>query len=164
MSKMKKRPILVSILAVLSIIAGIPSALICLIFLLIRDEMITGIPMDGTLLDLLLLSLFVFSVISLAAGIGIWNGKKWGWWLVQFSSVYYILRSFSMFKQEITEETYLRTAISILDIFLLWYFFRPNVLAYFNMQKIKKIKALLILIGIYIAFMILHQLGFPLKF
>ncbi|MCX6708020.1 MAG: hypothetical protein NTW67_00005 [Candidatus Woesearchaeota archaeon] len=158
---MKQRPILISILAVLSIIGGILLAILLPVFILAKDAMAEGLALFEIPFWFLIFSLLFLTALSLAGGIGMWKGTKWGWWLAQFSFVFDIFRRlFALINtmaitDEVPTKMYLRAIGAIVNILFIWYFFKPDVLAYFNMQKIKKIKAMLIIIGINIAFVII---------
>lgn len=98
-------------------------------------------------------------------GIGIWIGKKWGWWGTLFYFAYSIARSLNgLFQtasvaQEFTEDQargtdfyFAKFGIRIvINIILFFYFFKPHVLEYFQLSHINKQRAALQVIAAVIA-------------
>ena len=100
------------------------------------------------------------SFLGMAAGIGIWMHRQWGWWLGAFYYVYSIARNASVLLlilgtvDEMQGGTrgpsyYIakhagRIAVHFL---ILLYFFKSNVLAYFGLEHLSKSKAISTLVG-----------------
>lgn len=107
---------------------------------------------------LILLVAIIFSgVVSIAAGVGLWLGKKWGWWLSAFYFLY-------MFAQEITAlfasgslpssggAALLNAAIGILlSIVVVYYLFKNEQLAHFHLETFPRWKSMLILVAAVLA-------------
>lgn len=100
-------------------------------------------------------------VVMLASAIGMWTGAQWGWWLGAFNYVYSLLEfaatllaaalmtgglGASTGNPEYTiPRQALRVAVCALIAF---YFFQGNVLEYFGLRGLGRLKALGILVAI----------------
>jgi hypothetical protein len=111
-------------------------------------------------------------VLSLATSIGMFLGKKWGWWLALFYFAYEITRNMNAIisipllveqygdvsSQKVTSY-YLKNGVrSAFDSFLIFYLCRESVTSYFRTTETKKWKALLIVFGICIAIILISAL------
>ena len=159
-----KRPLLASILAILSIIVGLLFVLVIQFILMTKEYIIERLASSEISYESFMFGMISTAVLYLAVGIGIWKGTKWGWWLAQFFFVHDIFSRLPIslntitLTYQISSNIYINTLGSLVDILLIWYFFRPKTLAYFNMQKVKKIKSILIIIGINIALIIANTI------
>ncbi len=160
---MSKRPVGVTIFAVLHLVGGV----------LLVGVLLFGLPMLFANLDrvtqvldkigvppiLLVASLLFLTGISLASGIGLWLGTRWGWWCTTFFYVYSITRNanalltVSFFADALEggsrgpEYYYAKFGGRVIIHFLFFlYFFKANVLEYFGMENLHKWKAVGILI------------------
>ncbi|HUE70070.1 MAG TPA: hypothetical protein VMP01_04205, partial [Pirellulaceae bacterium] len=108
----------------------------------------------------------VFTVLAVASGIGMWLGAKWAWWLASF---YY----FSMLLGNLCEMLLIlplkarlldldeigleaaRLGMRTVILFLfVTYLFRSKVLEYFGLASMRKLKAIGILFGITLLFLV----------
>lgn len=176
----KKRPLGISILAVLHIIYAI-----FITFLLVQLAMKLE---DQQFLDMLGPPPIVFIVtrcfiwgLAIASGILMWKGKKWGWYLGSFCYMWGILLyaialatllmsiiSF-MPPEEIAigsqSPTYIfvkhsvQTIIAfLLYLYLYLYFFRSNVREFFSLTEQKKWKPVLAELSICIAIVVVDSI------
>ena len=165
MDKMKK-PLLVSVLAVVSILAGLLFVLVIQFLLMMKEYALERLALYEVSYESFMFSMIATAVLYLAVGIGMWKGTKWGWWLAQFFFVHDILSRLPISLSTITatynisSNIYVNALGSLVDILLIWYFFRPEILTYFNMKKVKKIKSILIITGINIALIITSTIIF----
>ncbi len=96
-----------------------------------------------------MVAILFLGVVALAAGIGMWRGKSWGWWLGAFYLMYSVARNISAIvtlpiivgQFELPEaelaENYIKYAGRIvIHSLLVLYFFKANVEAYFNVDHI----------------------------
>ncbi|MEW9697775.1 hypothetical protein [Paenibacillus sp. SI8] len=100
-------------------------------------------------------------LIGIAAAVGMWLGKKWGWWLALFYFAYAVTRNinvlisissiygqYSMPTNQITMN-YIKYGIRALwNCFLLFYLCRETASTYFRTLETKKWKSLSIVFGI----------------
>lgn len=100
-------------------------------------------------------------LIGITAAVGMWLGKKWGWWLALFYFAYAVSRDinvlfsississqYSVPTEQITMN-YIKYGIRILwDCFLMFYLCRDTASTYFQTLDIKKWKAMSIVFGI----------------
>ena len=87
---MKNRPIGISILAVLYILGGVA---ILGLQIGTSGALQEAFKEMGIATILGTLSLTFLGVLGVAAGIGMWRGKVWGWWLGAFYLTYSVARS-----------------------------------------------------------------------
>lgn len=113
-------------------------------------------------------SLSMLGLLSVAAGIGSWLGKKWGWWLALFYFAYGICRNVNTmgnltilynyygWNADGIVGSYFKNVIGILwNCVFLSYLTKPHVLQFHQLVSIKKNKAMLIVFGIGIALFII---------
>lgn len=95
----------------------------------------------------------VGGIIALAIAVGLWLGRKWGWWLagsLAALAIYSQLFSFAEYflESKLSLQLGLLTLLWLaLDALVIWYLMRPNVLNYFGLWDLSKGKALVILAG-----------------
>jgi hypothetical protein len=158
---MTPRPLGISLLAGLSILGSVLLAGGC-VYLAISDntELKANLNTLGIPFSLLWIGIFLLAVIGFVGGIGAWTGKAWGWWLLAFYYVYGIARnanalySVSVLATEIPTDSprgpgyyYAKFAGRLsIDVLILIYLYKPNVLSFFGLSEIKKVKLLVILV------------------
>jgi hypothetical protein len=158
------RPLGISILAVLHIVGGIILGVMQLVLLGKLNEIEAPLRSIGIPPVLLVIGVGFLALLGTAAGVGMWTGKKWGWWLGAFYYVYSITRNATALvtvaelANEIASDGrgpgyyYVkhtgRIAVSLL---ILLYFFKENVLHFFGLEDISKSKAISLMIGICVA-------------
>ena len=143
------RPRNISILAILSFILG----------LIILGGNLTRI--SNTYGIAIFFSSLIFALLYLAAGIGMWLGKKWGWWAGTFSYMLMLynnvetilllstpakIYSISVNKIAINKSEYISGAVVL--FLLLLYFFSEDVLKYFELETMPKWRTILLMISI----------------
>lgn len=107
-------------------------------------------------------------LLGVAAGIGTWLGKKWGWWLALFYFAYAVTRNMNVLLiiSDISSQyqaamsgmamAYVKYALRALwNCALLYYLCRETVTSYFGTTDTKKGKALLIVFGICISLFVI---------
>lgn len=164
-----KRPIGTSIIAILHISGGF-LGIIFMIFMSVKvyylPETLEKINILGLPPSLLIIAIFFVLVLALASGIGMWTGKKWGWFLGSFYYMYSIVRNStalitipmminSMPPEEVAEMSrgpsyyYIKHGLKIIIHSLIFlYFFKSNVIDFFTMNEYKKWKPILIQLSI----------------
>ena len=160
---MKNRPVGVTIFAILHLIGGV----------LLVGVLLFGLPMlfanldrvtqvldkIGVPLIVFVAGLLLLAGITLASGIGLWLGTRWGWWCTTFFYVYSIARNANAFLtvsffadaleggSRSPEYYYAKFGGRVILHFLFFlYFFKANVLEYFGMENLHKGKAVGILV------------------
>lgn len=162
------RPVGVSILAVLHIIGG--GLLLIAQFVMIANLNAMQEPLEsiGIPPALLIVGVMFLCVVTLASGVGMWLGTRWGWWLMAFYYVYGILRNamaivtVGMLADQLEgaargPEYYVvkHGMRVVIQAMILCYCFKANVVEYFDLRDVSKLKALAILSGICIAIAVL---------
>ncbi len=113
---------------------------------------------------LLIIGAMFLALLSIASGVGMWMGTKWGWWLASFYYIDSICRNGSALFTVIAiadqleggnrgpEYYMIKHGGRIIIHFLLFlYFFKGNVLEFFGLQTLSKVRAVGILVGICVA-------------
>jgi len=134
-----KRPVGVTILAVIAIIYGIFSLLLALLGLLGSALLASGVAAAairysaGTL-AYATISDAVLGILYLAFGIGAFRLKGWAWTTGVAALVLEVVRQIiGVVIQGFSAGTIVRDSITIvIGLLLLWYLFRPNVRAAFG--------------------------------
>ncbi|TVY08217.1 hypothetical protein FPZ49_20160 [Paenibacillus cremeus] len=116
------RPGVVSFFAVLMIISGV---VLLVTQLLAVSQLNKASELIGVTNSFFQAAISFLGLLGIIGGVGMWFGKKWGWWAVGINYVKYGLRT-------------------LWNGFLLFYMFRENVLSFFNTTETIKWKALLI--------------------
>ncbi|PQO30432.1 hypothetical protein DTL21_24060 [Bremerella cremea] len=143
-----KRPLGISILAILSLLSGI-------IYLLEAGFMFFVGPIPfvsgaGVLLVSLRLiwGILALGLLGMAAAIGLWRGTKWGWWLAAIRYVYGVANSMTLLVW-VFSTTFTLGAVGhnsdgiilqnglglILSVMFLLYLQRKNALTYFGLDQ-----------------------------
>lgn len=154
----RERPRFIAVLAVLQIVGGaILIAAILLGYKGISDTL------SGTGLSWRNLSVasILYATLGIAAGIGMWRGKPWGWWLAAFSYFYGILRSvtalltipdmvYALGEPARGVGYYYTREIGQIGwgILITGYWFSQNVLYYFGLTQLSRLRAFLTLVGV----------------
>ncbi len=162
------RPIGVSILAILLIING---AVLLVAQLLAFSKLNEASSFIGVSNVFFQGALGFLGVLGITAGIGMWRGKKVGWWLAIFYFAYEITRNvnawftikvisdqFAVSGQSLNSY-YIKYGIRILwNVLILYFMCRENVTFFFNTTETKKWKALLIVFAYCIAILLLGSI------
>lgn len=158
------RPLGVSILAVLHFFGGI--VLFGSQFYLFANlqSMEQSLRSIGVSPVLLVVSATFLAVLAIASGVGMWVGAKWGWWCALFYYVYSIIRNSSALLAVVAMADELEGGTRgpeyymirhggriIVSALLFLYFFKGNVLAFFDLETLSKPKAIGIVVGMGIA-------------
>lgn len=155
------RPLGVSILSILHFIGGV--GLLLLIPLMLSQ--FDGLKQEGQGAGISafanLLGTAFIAVLSLATGVGLWKGTRWGWWVGAFYYAYAIARNLSAlimtsdmadeFADERRGIAYYLVKHSVriaIHFLILLYFFKGNVREYFGVSDVSKREALIKLISI----------------
>ncbi|HTU27567.1 MAG TPA: hypothetical protein VMF30_19310 [Pirellulales bacterium] len=164
---MNKRPIGISILAVLHVIGGV--VLVGLLLLLVaKFENLSPLAADlGVSAPMFVASIVLLTLLTFAAGIGMWRGARWGWWTGAFYYLYSIVRHagaiWLVYRLRDTlaglpggSETAHKQMIKfagriIVSALIFAYFFKPSVLAYFRLEQFGRAKAIGILAAVTLA-------------
>ncbi|MEX0714521.1 MAG: hypothetical protein WD278_19450, partial [Pirellulales bacterium] len=101
------------------------------------------------------------SLLATASAVGMWLGRKWGWWLAAFYYAYSVFRNasavamFASMSDEVEADGrdpahYLvKHGVRVfVHLLLFFYFFKGNVLEFFGMQSVGKAKAISIIVAI----------------
>ena len=145
---MRKRPVGISILAVLSLVGGIGILILQFVFFDLLQE---GFSQIGVSKNASVVNISILGGWAIAGGVGLWFGKNWGWWLGVLYLSYSVLRNayatvaisdlVSQFpEQNINATKYyvthgLRVVVHSLIVL---YYFRENVLDYFGLESSNK--------------------------
>lgn len=172
------RPAGIAILSILAILGGIMIAGLLLYFAVYlppskRREMGQGVSETlGVAPSLLIAAVVFLGVLGTASGIGMWLGRKWGWWLGSFWYLFATFRnanalfvtyqlSSTMPAEELAAlpggvgKYYLKFgARVIISALLYWYFFKSNVREFFGVQDAPLWKASAAQVGVCIAILV----------
>ncbi len=143
------KPLGVMLLALLYIAVGAVS------FLFLAKQGAGAIGGTGAVRALFLLMLVIYPSLGLAAGVGMWLGRRWGWWLGVFGVVSAALRNLWVIAGLPSLMTgmgvggrgatilYARFGFRVVLAGLIAvYLFRADVLEYFRMPRVSRGKAL----------------------
>lgn len=167
-----KRPVGISILALLYFVGGIGILGLQIVF---HRQLADGLGSIGASVVVAYVGIFFLAAIGIAAGIGMWLGKTWGWWLGAFYLTYSVARSISaLFSlpgliEAVGEPSggagrhYFKFGGRIVVHSLIcWYFFTPKVEGYFGVAGVPRKKRLAGLVsatvGTSAAFYLLNEL------
>ena len=159
---MQTRPIGISILSVLYIIGGIGTLGITILNIQVLMGGTASQVFDKLEVSSIyaVISILFLGILGLAGGIGMWCGKKWGWWLGAFCLMYSVARNINaLIMLPILAEQfgapeaglakyYIKHGgrIVINSLFVL-YFFKSNVEAYFQVERLNAWKRFFQLLG-----------------
>ena len=166
---MNKRPVGVSILAVLYVTGGLGTLAIQILF---SSSLLGAAEFLGVSSLLTMVHFAFLGALGLAAGIGMWTGRKWGWWLGALYLLYSIARdtnalfTISDLVREYGEPEAGATRIYvkhagriIVNSLLILYFFKSNVVEYFQVAGIGTRKRFLALVGTTIGIVAIFAVG-----
>ena len=155
-----ERPLGVTLLAILQLIGGVLFLGVQFLILIKFNAMNDILRPAGMSLVLLSLGVMLLATLSIASGIGMWLGAKWGWWLASFYYVYGIFRGGTALYTIVTladklqggsrgPEYYIakHSVHIIVYLLLLLYLFKDEVLEFFGLDGLSKGKAVGVLIG-----------------
>ncbi len=161
---MNNRPLAITILAVLNFIGGVG---IILVQLLYSEQFNSTANEFGFSAGLLQVAIGFLGVIGVASAIGMWTGKRWGWWLGAFYYCYAVFRYgnaiFAVFSlsdllenssRDLTYYISKNAFQLLLNALIVLYFFSKRALAWFKYDVLSKAKAILLLLGINIFMLI----------
>lgn len=163
-----ERPVGISILAVLLLVGGVLGTILAVFMAFLvygNSDVEEGLATIGMPLELLIPSVALLLGLSLAAGIGMWKGRKWGWYFGSFYFLYGIARNvnalflISGMADLISSEGgnmprdpsfyYVKHGVrSIFSFLIFLYFFKGNVRDFFGLTGQKKWKPVLVEVGI----------------
>ena len=161
----RRRPIGISILAVLHFAGSLALGALW-IWLCTLDDTEQWLFEKGLSLAAFMAIGAVCTVLGIATGIGMWRGAKWAWWLASF---YYFSILFGNLCQlllilplkarlleldEIGLEATRHGLRAFILLLFVAYLFRTHVLEYFGLASIRKLKAIAILFGMTILFLV----------
>lgn len=151
--KLNKRPTGISILSVLSIIGGLGIIILQVVYSKNTGDSLSGLDISTTSI---IVTLFLYAVLAIVLGVGMWLGKSWAWWLAIFYYAHTVLRHANalyliynlpdqMLESSRGLSYYLTKESSriITNGFVFFYLFRNNVVAYFRVESIDKKKAIM---------------------
>ena len=161
----RKRPLGVSILAVLEVISAISLVAMQVAWgdtLSTVSVETTGSAFAGYY------SMAVYAISGMIAGVGMWLGKRWGWWAGTFGLMLGVLRNAKTLLAipGIVQQYGLTLDESLSAYFKygsrvvvqpLWflYYFKGNVLGYFGLKDLSKAKTMALLVfGVLLVFVL----------
>lgn len=163
-----KRPLFVTVLAVLSLFGGIGVLWVIATIAFVRPE---ELPFSQTLV---ILSTLFLGFLDLFAAVGMFLGKRWGWWVTVFSFVYALARHLNQFALTIqlgpdafldSTQTYgyyllLGTVRMAVDLLILAYLSGAKVRRYFGTENINPKMALLKIIGLVLLIFVVVSISY----
>ena len=159
--QVRDRPLGVTILSVLHLLGGL--MILPLLAVLFANSAEAQKPLQelGLPFEVLVAGVCLLAVNSVFSGIGLFLGRKWGWWLAAFYYVYSIARHGNalFLTYQLTELDggggrgigYHRAKFAgriIVAVLILFYLFRDRVLDYFRFAPGGNLKRLGILVGV----------------
>ncbi|WP_051250371.1 hypothetical protein [Paenibacillus harenae] len=151
------RPFGVKIIAILMILGGIMLIITQLSAFRVLSEISLLIGVSSLFFQV---AVGFLGLLGVAGGVGMWLGKKWGWWLAIFYFAYSLTRNFNVLFSipGITEQYaasgnaaghYVKYGLRVLwNILLLYYMCRENTTSFFKTTETNKLNALLTVFGI----------------
>lgn len=167
---MQKRPLGITILSILSILSGLG----VLILQILYNETLVQLMNEFEFSSMILvISVTFLALTSLISGVGMFLGKKWGWWLGAFCIIYAIIRNANALISIFNMTDYIESSTKGLKYYLtkhigriitnglvFTYFFKNNVMEYFRIKHYSKYKVALQLIVTGICIFILFAFTF----
>jgi hypothetical protein len=154
----RERPIGIMLLAGLALLSGLV-LLGALAIVLSQSAAAEAIGELGVYPPLLIGMMALVAGVLLGAGVGMWRGERWGWWLGAFMQVFSVVRNAAALvtvpgmEDPLVEESedfqiLLVRVIgrSVVILLLIGYFFRGNVLEYFRLEEVNRVVALVALV------------------
>jgi hypothetical protein len=152
------RPIGVTILAVIYLIAGGASMFSLLVLLARYRHDVRTFP--GYEFEWVIFNVLLFTGLSIASGVGMWAGRRWGWWITvvnlvagaiyQVCSLARVMMGNGPYAGFVElEHIALTNGLSVLIVLLVvLYFFKGNVVSYFGLQDKRRSNLLARMLGI----------------
>lgn len=112
MENQRHRPLGITIIAILAIIAGISSIAV-------------GVPLLAVLIGI---GFIILGIVYLAVAYGLWKGKKWAWTITLIVSVISIIIGIA----SLATGNVGAIIQIIISAVIIYYLYRPNVKAYFG--------------------------------
>jgi uncharacterized membrane protein HdeD (DUF308 family) len=112
MENQRHRPLGITIIAILAIIAGISSIAV-------------GVPLLAVLIGI---GFVILGIVYLAVAYGLWKGKKWAWTITLIVSVISIIIGIA----SLATGNVGAIIQIIISAIIIYYLYRPNVKAYFG--------------------------------
>ncbi len=159
---MQTRPIGISILSVLYIIGGIGGLGITILNIqaLMGDTASQTFDKLGVSSIYVVISFLFLGILVLAGGIGMWCGKKWGWWLGALYLMYSVARNidalimipivaerFSIPEAGLAQYYIKHGGRIVINLLFVLYFFKSSVEAYFQVERLNARKRFFKLLG-----------------
>lgn len=173
--QIRDRPLGVTILSILHVLGGLMMLPLLAALFANSEEAQKPLQELGLPFELLVAGMCFLAISSLLSGVGLFLGRKWGWWLAAFYYVYSIVRHGNalLLTYELAELDggggrgigYHRAkfvARIVVAVLVLVYLFRGRVLDYFRFEPGGKLKRLGIVIGVCILMVFLFSAGMAL--
>jgi hypothetical protein len=116
-----------------------------------RNLVESGVELDSSP-TFILVSILFLGILGIAGGIGLWLGKKWGWWLSTFYFLYALSREANTLINPASSgleptRSWLSAGLGILlSIVVLLYLYSHEILVHFHLEKFPRWISLLILL------------------
>jgi len=127
-------------------------AVLCILQLIAYNNLKeSGVAFDYPPL-LLLASIISLGVLGVAAGSGLWWGKKWGWWLATFYFLYAFCREVNTLLNPTSTglestRSWLSAGLGVLlSLVVLLYLYSHEILAHYHLEKFPRWISLLLLL------------------
>lgn len=154
---MKKRPIGITILSILHFTGGVGT----IIFYFFFNNLLNQVSDELGFSSIVMIASIVFlGLLSIITAIGMWLGKRWGWWLAAFYYIYAMIRYGNHIITVLTAPDWMLVNVKvsylvtkdiiriIIHGLIFIYFFKNNVKDFFRLTNLSKKKVILILVGI----------------
>jgi len=163
------RPKGITVLSILHVLGGV-AGLILIPYVAQQfskaPEVAKGFSAAGFPPAVILSFLSIIAVVIIASGVGLWIGKKWGWYIGSFYYIYSILKSsnallwlfyfMATLPQGEINDPYrhiIKHGITIIIHLLIYiYFFQPSVKNYFQLPDVKNKSVIFKHIGVFVLF------------
>jgi hypothetical protein len=142
-----------------------------------KPEIADAVAAAGYSIPMLLIAMLIIGGLAIGSAIGMWRGARWGWYLGSFYYAYSIVRNISaianvylLFENLPVEEVvamqrgpeyhYWKFSGRLFICALLFlYFFKENVLEFFGLTNVSRLKVVLIEFGICVVIAIAFTFG-----
>jgi len=160
------RPVGVAILAVLHTLAAVALGALLIILIANAEDNARWFEQKGLPFTWFAVISAVFVLLAVACGIGMWLGTKWAWWLAAFYYFFVLfgdncqlllmvpLKAVAQDYEAVTVLLVRQGVGGIIHFALLRYLFQANVLRYFGLNSLRKLRALGVLFAITIVLVI----------
>lgn len=147
----KMRPLGIKALSILTFFGG----LFILLLILQTKGAPNSYPSEMPPWQFIWISFLIIGVLDLFSGIGLWLGKKWGWWVASFNFSYSIARSLNALYllaiSDVSDEVATKQSIKfgvrfLISALILAYLFRGRILTYFGLENRSKMFLMLTLV------------------